>query len=145
MLLPPEILKPHQECKIPLRIQIPIPEVDSQRGATGLPTLTIDGLEVQYLIRVSIPLNPSRFPTSKMKVINVECPVVVGNVKPKERGGTRKVPKLVVNAEGEGTWDSQTPSSKDQHNWKKRIVEWSEVCKIPRFLAGGDVDEEDIV
>src|SRR5271170_3063502 len=144
ILLPPEILKPHQECKIPLRIQIPIPEVDSQRGATGLPTLTIDGLEVQYLIRVSIPLNPSRFPTSKMKVISVECPVVVGNVKPKERGGTRKVPKLVVNAEGEGTWDSQAPSSKDQHNGKKRIVEWSEVCKIPRFLAGGDVDEEDI-
>jgi hypothetical protein len=146
ILLPPEILKPHTECKIPLRIQIPIPEVDSQRGATGLPTLTIDGLQVQYLIRVCIPLNPSRFPTTKTKAICVECPVVVGNVKPKERGQTRQVPRLVVNAEGEGIWDSQqSMSSKDQDYGKRRIVEWSEICEIPRFLAGGEVDEEDIV
>jgi len=143
--LPPEILKPHQECKIPLRIQIPIPEIDSQRGATGLPTLTIDGLQVEYLIGVCIPLNPSRFPTTKTKVISVDCPVVVGNVKPKDRVGTRKVPRLVVNAEGEGTWDSQTPSSRDQHYGKRRIMEWSEVCEIPKFLAGGDIDEDDIV
>ena len=83
---------------------------------------------------------------TKTKAISVECPVVVGNVKPKERGQTRKVPRLVVNAEGEGIWDSQqSMSSKDQHYGKRRIVEWSEICEIPRFLAGGEVDEEDIV
>ena len=101
---------------------------------------------MQYLIRVCIPLNPSRFPTSKTKVITVECPVVVGNVKPKERGATRKVPMLVVNAEGEGIWDSQQSMTlKDPRYGKKTIVAWSETCETPRFLAGGDVDEEDIV
>ena len=68
-------------------------------------------------------------------------------MKPKKRAVTRKVPRLVVNAEGEGIWDSpgQGTSSGDQHYRKKEIVEWSETCEIPRFLAGGDVDDEDIM
>ena len=144
--LPHDILKPHQECKIPLHIQIPLPEIDSQRGATGLPTLSINTLQVQYLIRVYIPLNLSRFPTGKTKVISVECPVVVGNVKPKEgRGATRTVPRLVVNAEGEGIRDSGSTSSKDKHTGKRGIVAWSETCEIPRFLVGDDFDDEDIL
>lgn len=143
--LPSEILKPHQECTIPLRVRIPVPEADSTRGATGLPTLSIGGLQVEYLVRVSIPLQYSLLKLSSMvKTIVVDCPIVVGNVKPKNQPSARKVPRLVINAEGEGTWDTLSTSSKDQHHGRKNIVEWSEVCEIPRFLAGGDVDEDDI-
>jgi len=144
--LPPELLKPHQECTIPLRIQIPNPDTDSRRGATGLPTLNIGGLQVEYLVRVSIPLQHSRFkPSAMTKTIVVDCPIVVGNVKPKKPASKRKVPRLVVNAEGEGTWDSQSTSSRDQCHGRKNIVEWSEACEMPRFLAGGDVDENDLI
>jgi hypothetical protein len=143
---PSELLKPHQECTIPLRVQIPVPEDDSRRSATGLPTLCIGGLQVEYLVRVSIPLQYSRFkPSAMTKAIVVDCPIVVGNVKPKDPASTRSVPRLVVNAEGEGTWDSQSTKSKDQYHGRKNIVEWSELCEIPRFLAGGDVDEYDIM
>jgi hypothetical protein len=76
------------------------------------------------------------------KNVVVECPIVVGNVKPKDQGSTRKVPRLVVNAEGEGMWDSRSTSS---YHGKKNIVEWSEVSEIPRFLADGDDEEDDIV
>jgi hypothetical protein len=143
--LPSELVKCHQETTIPLKVQIPIPEVDSQRGATGLPTLAIGNLKVEYLVRVSICLNPSRFvPTGKSKMIVVDCPVVVGNMKPKEGSPTRKIPRLTVNMEGEGVWDSQSTKSslKDR---KKNIMEWSETSEIPLFLSGGDVGEDDIV
>lgn len=146
ILLPPEILKPHQECTIPLRIQM-LREADSRRGATGLPTLNIGELKVDYCIRVRIPIQHSRFkPSTMTKMVVVDCPIVVGNVKPKEHGSmTRKVPRLVVNAEGEGTWDSQSTSSRDLSHVRKNIVEWSEFCEIPRFLVGGHVDEDDIL
>ena len=141
-----ELLKPHQECTIPLRVQIPIPEDDSRRGATGLPTLNIGGLQVEYVVRVTIPLQYSRFkPSAMTRSIMVDCPIVVGNVKPKNLASTRRVPKLVVNAEGEGTWDSQSTSSRDQYDGRNNIVECSEVCEIPRFLAGGDIDKDDIM
>jgi len=143
---PSELLKPHHECTIPLRVQIPVPEDDSKRGATGLPTLNIGGLQVEYLVRVSIPLQYSRFkPNAMTKAIVVDCPIVVGNVKSKDQASTRTVPKLVVNAEGEGTWDSRSTNSKDQYHGRKNIVEWSELCEIPRFLAGGDVEDDDII
>ena len=141
-----ESLKPHQECTIPLRVHIPVPEDDSRRGATGLPTLNIGGLQVEYLVRVTMPLQYSRFkPSAMTKAIVVDCPIVVGNVKPKDQTSTRKVPKLVINVEGEGTWDSQSTSSKDQYHGRNNIVEWSEVCETPRFLAGGDIEEDDIM
>jgi hypothetical protein len=145
--LPSELVKPHQETTIPLKVHIPIPEVDSRRGATGLPSLGICRLQVEYLVRVSIPLNPSRFvPSGKQKTIVVGCPIVVGNVKPKEHRVTRKVPMLVVNEEGEGIWDSQSTSSSltKRKSERKNIVEWSETCEIPRFLADGDFDEDDM-
>lgn len=145
--LPSELIKPHQESTIPLKVRIPLPEVDSRRGATGLPTLGICNLKVEYFVRVSIPLNPSRFISSgKQKTIMVGCPIVVGNVKPKEQRMTRKVPRLVVNEEGEGIWDSQSTASSlsKRNNERNNIVEWSETSEIPRFLADGDVDEEDM-
>ena len=145
--LPSELVKPHQETTIPLKVQIPIPEVDSRRGATGLPSLGICQLQVEYSVRVSIPLNPSRFVHSgKQKTIVVSCPIVVGNVKPKEQRATRKVPMLVVNEEGEGIWDSQSTNSSltKRKSERTNIVEWSETCEIPRFLADGDVDEDDM-
>jgi hypothetical protein len=143
--LPSELVKCHQETTIPLKVQIPIPEVDSRRGATGLPTLAIGNLKVEYLVRVSISLNPSRFvPTGKNKLIVVDCPVVVGNVKPKDGSSRRTIPRLTVNMEGEGVWDSQSTKSslKDR---KKNVVDWSETSEIPQFLPGGDVGEDDIV
>jgi hypothetical protein len=145
--LPPELVKPHQETTIPLKVHIPVPEVDSRRGATGLPTLGICHLQVEYFVRISIPLNPSRFlPSGKQKMIQVGCPIVVGNVKPQEQKVTRKVPRLVVNEEGEGIWDSQSASSSlgRRKNVRTNIVEWSETSEIPRFLADGDVDEDDV-
>jgi hypothetical protein len=80
----------------------------------------------------------------KNKLIVVDCPVVVGNVKPKEGSSTRTIPRLTVNMEGEGVWDSQSTKSslKDR---KKNVVEWSETSEIPQFLPGGDVGEDDIV
>jgi hypothetical protein len=143
--LPPELVKCHQETTIPLKVHIPNPEVDSRRGAMGLPTLAIGNLQVEYLVKVSIALNHSRFVSmGKNRVIVVECPVVVGNVKPKGGSPMRKIPRLTVNMDGEGVWDSQSASSslKDR---KRNIVEWSETCEIPQFLAGGDVGEDDIV
>jgi hypothetical protein len=146
IVLPPEKLKPHQECTIPLCVPIPVPEIYSRRGATGLPTLNIGGLQVEYCIRISIPLQHSRFkPSTITKAIVVDCPIVVGNVKPKDRASMRKVPRLVVNAEGEGMWDSQSTGSREIHHGRKDIVEWSEASEIPRFLAGGDFEEDDIV
>jgi hypothetical protein len=145
--LPSELVKPHQETTIPLKVRIPVPEVDSRRGATGLPTLGICSLQVEYFVRVSIPLNHSIFvPSGKQKTILVGCPIVVGNVKPQEHRMTRKVPRLVVNEEGEGIWDSQSTNSSlsKRKNERKNIVEWSETSEIPRFLAEGDVDEEDM-
>jgi hypothetical protein len=145
--LPSELVKPHHETTIPLKVHIPMPEVDSRRGATGLPSLEIGRLQVAYSVRVSIPLNPSRFVSSgKHKTIVVSCPIVVGNVKPKEQRAARKVPMLVVNEEGEGIWDSQSTSSSltKRKSERKNIVEWSETCEIPRFLADGDVDEDDM-
>jgi len=143
IVLPPERLKPHQECTLPLRVPIPVPEIYSRRGATGLPTLNIGGLQVEYCIRISIPLQHSRFkPSTMTKAVVVDCPIVVGNVKPKDQASMRKVPRLVVNAEGEGMWDSQSTGSRDMYQGRKNIVEWSEVSEIPRFLAGGDFEDD---
>jgi hypothetical protein len=143
---PPNRIKGHKECTIPLRVRIPVPEIDTRRGATGLPTLRIGNLEVAYSVRVTIPLIYHRFMTSKTKAIVVDCPVVVGNVKTKEKSSTRKVPRLIVNSEGEGLWDTQsTSSSKRETAGRRNIMEWHETCDIPRVLPCGDVEEDDIV
>jgi hypothetical protein len=147
--LPSETLKAHQETKIPLKVLIPVAEIDSRRGAMGLPTMSIDGLQVEYQVRVTVSLNTSRLkPSIRSKSIVVQCPVVVANVKPKPHENRRKVPRLVVNVEGEGVWDSQSTASsnfsRDRANGKRDILEWSPNCEIPRFLAGGDMDEDDI-
>jgi hypothetical protein len=84
--------------------------------------------------------------TAKIKTITVECPVVVGNVKSKEKESTRKVPRLVVNSEGEGLWDAASTGSSTKRSERRRnIVDWSETSELPRVLPCGDVDEDDIV
>jgi len=142
-----DILKPHQECSVPLRVHIPIPEIDSRRGPLGLPTLSIGDLIVEYRLRVGIPVTPSRFKLNNSgKTLVVECPFVVGNAKPKESESKRKVPRLVVNAEGEDNRDSSTSSPRDVSRGRTNVVtEWMDGCEVPRFLAGGDVEEDDEV
>ena len=140
-----DIIKPHQECSVPLRVGIPIPEIDSRRGALGLPTLSIGDLTVEYSLRVRIPVTHSRFKlNSSGKTLVVECPFVVGNAKPKESESKRKVPRLVVNAEGEDSWDSLTSSPRDVSRMRTDVIaEWTDECEAPRFLAGGDVEGDD--
>ena len=141
---PPGLLKPHYECPVPLRVHIPVPEIDPWRGALGLPTLSSGDLIVEYRLRVAIPVSQSRFRlNNSSKTLVVECPFVVGNAKPKESESTRKVPRLVVNAEGEGSWDSSTTSPRDVSRLRSEtIFDWTEGCAGPRFLSGGDVDED---
>jgi len=141
---PQDILKPHQECLIPLPVQIPIPNIDSRRGALGLPTLSIGELIVEYRLRVSIPVTHSRFKLNNSgKTLVVECPFVVGNVKPKESESKRKVPRLVVNAEGEDIQDSLSSSPRDVSPVGMDVIaEWIDGCEVPRFLGGGDVEED---
>jgi len=148
----PGILKPHQEISIPLKVKIPVPDMDDTRkGATGLPTLSIGSLQVEYMIRVTVFLGSSRLslPVRREKVVSVDCPIVIGNVKPKQPQTNRKIPRLVVNVEGEGTWDAgstaSSTASRDRGIPSKPIVEWSPDCEIPRFLADGDSGVEDIL
>ena len=143
----PSILKPHKETSIPLKVKIPIPEVDDTRkGATGLPTLNIPPLQVEYMIKVTVILSSSwmSLPGKREKSVTADCPVVVGNVKPKFPKPSRNIPRLVVNvAEGEDSRDDQGIStSRDKDNERKKIVEWSPECEIPRFLGDGEVVEE---
>ena len=139
--LPPEMIKSHRECNIPLKIHIPVPEIDIPRGAMGLPTLDISALQVKYVLRVIVPLTSSRFvPSSKLiKTVSVEYPIAVGNAKGKGHEETL-VPRLVVNSEGEGIWKSNRIGEQS-----KEIVDWQVGCEIPRFLPSGDVEEDDIV
>jgi hypothetical protein len=141
---PPNILMPHRDSSIPLRVHIPLPEIDSRRGALGLPTLSIGDLIVEYRLRVSIAITHSRFSwNNSAKVLVVECPFVVGNAKPKELESKRKVPRLVVNSEGDDSWDSPSTSPLDASPTGTDVIaEWVDGCESPRFLAGGDVEED---
>jgi hypothetical protein len=141
---PPELLEPHHECPVPIRVHIPIPELDSWRGALGLPTLSIGDLIVEYRLHVTIPVSQSRFKlNNSAKTLVVECPFFVGNAKPKDSESKRKIPRLVVNAEGEGNWDSPSTSPRDVSRLRTEIIsDWAEGCAGPRFLAGGDVEED---
>jgi hypothetical protein len=148
----PGILRPHQETSIPLKVKIPVPEIDDTRkGATGLPTLTIGSLQVEYMIKITVFLSSSRLPflTKKEKVVAVDCPIVVGNVKPRPHKSARKIPVLVVNVEGEGLWESHSTTSstfsREHIAAEQPIVEWSPDCEIPKFLAGEEAGEDDIL
>lgn len=147
VLLPPDLVRCHHECTIPLQVQIPVPEIDSKRGATGLPTMVIDGLQVEHLVRVTIPLYQSRFSSlSKTKAIVVDCPVTVGNFKPKDRRPAANVPRLVINTDEENVRDSSSlPVPGQGDGGGKRIVQWSDTCEIPVFLPGGDIEEDYIL
>jgi hypothetical protein len=143
----PGTLKAHQETVIPLNVPIPFPDDYTRKGATGLPTMCIQGLTVEYFVRVTIYLNSRRLSIPiRGKTISVDCPLVVGNVKPKSKDRSRRVPRLVVSV---GDWDTQSSTSsnfsRDQGAGKKTIVEWTEESEIPRFLPGGDMDEDDIL
>ena len=143
MPLPREFIKRHEKCIVPLAIQIPLPEIDSQRGATGLPSLNIGNLTVQCVVRVTVPISTSRF--GKRKKIRTESLIAVGNKRLRKDSESvpRNVPRLVVNSE-EGGVDLPDSSSRDQDpdsNRPKEIVGWTEACEAPRFLHAEDVFE----
>jgi hypothetical protein len=142
---PPDRIKGHKECTVPLRVRISVPGVDLRRGATGLPTLRSGELEVTYKVRVTVPLSHSRF--IKTKAIVVECPIVVGNIKAKEKESRRKVPRLVVNSEGEGLWDTRSTNSSTRGvlDARRNIEDWSGTSEVPRVLPCGDIEEDDIL
>jgi hypothetical protein len=143
----PLLLRPHHETSIPLKVKIPVPEVDERRkSATGLPTLKIGLLQVEYMIRVTVFLTSSRLSLSmrKDKAVAVDCPIVIGNVIPKSSKSARKIPRLVVNVEGEGSWEDQGVAISGNGHEGNKILEWSPDCEIPRFLGNGDVGEEDL-
>ena len=147
VVLPPDLIKGHHECSIPLKVHIPAPEIDNPRGAMGLPTLQIGALGVKYVLRVIVPLTSSRFVSSSkmVKTLCAECPIAMGNVKIKATKTETVVPRLILNSEGEGIWDEYNLTRVGRRiGEEKRLLTWEAGCEIPRFLSSGDFEEEDI-